>query len=153
MGSPYVIAYRGVFSFPLSPDEMWDVMEHTERFESWWGWLHQFRLEGDGLAAGSVLRGLVSPPVPYRMRVNVVIEEAARAVAVDAAVHGDLEGWARLRLSAEDSGTRAEVTWAVEMMQRPMRVAARLAHPLLQWGHDRVVEITVEGFKRHLATR
>ncbi len=29
------------------------------------------------------------------------------------------------------------------MMQRPMRVASRFGLPLLQWGHDRVVEMTL----------
>jgi hypothetical protein len=29
-------------------------------------------------------------------------------------------------------------------------VASRFGHPLLQWGHDRVVEITVAGFRRRL---
>jgi len=43
------------------------------------------------------------------------------------------------------------VTWSIEMMQRPMRMAARLAHPLMRWGHDRVVETTVAGYRRHLA--
>jgi hypothetical protein len=37
------------------------------------------------------------------------------------------------------------------MMQRPMRLAARVAYPLLRWGHDRVVEATVAGFRRQLA--
>jgi hypothetical protein len=36
------------------------------------------------------------------------------------------------------------------MMQRPMRVAARVASPVLRWGHDRVVDATVAGFRRHL---
>jgi len=35
-------------------------------------------------------------------------------------------------------------------MQRPMRVAARVAYPVLRWGHDRVVDATVAGFRRHL---
>jgi hypothetical protein len=33
-----------------------------------------------------------------------------------------------------------------------MRVASRVAHPLLQWGHDRVVDVTVARFRRFLAT-
>jgi hypothetical protein len=36
------------------------------------------------------------------------------------------------------------------MMQRPMRIAARVAHPILCWGHDRVVEATVQSFSRVL---
>lgn len=150
VASPYVIEYRGAFSFALSPEEMWDAIEHSERFEGWWGWLREFRLEGGGLQRGAVLRGLVSPPVPYQMRVHVVIDEANRPLAIDATVHGDLEGVARLRLRPEETGSRVEAAWTVEMMQRPMRLAARFAHPLLRWGHDRVVESTVAGFRRHV---
>jgi hypothetical protein len=42
------------------------------------------------------------------------------------------------------------IGWDVEMMQRRMRMAARVARPLLQWGHDRVVEAAVRGFRRQL---
>jgi hypothetical protein len=31
-----------------------------------------------------------------------------------------------------------------------MRLASRFGHPLLKWGHDRVVESTVAGFRRRL---
>jgi hypothetical protein len=39
------------------------------------------------------------------------------------------------------------------MMQRPMRLASRFGRPLLQWGHDRVVESTVDGFRHRLESR
>jgi hypothetical protein len=31
-------------------------------------------------------------------------------------------------------------------------MAARLAHPALRWGHDRVVEATVRSFRHHLTS-
>jgi carbon monoxide dehydrogenase subunit G len=145
-----VIDYQGTFDFELSPEAMWDALEHSERFEGWWPWLHEFRLDGDHLEAGSVLRGLVSPPVPYEMRVRVLLGRCTRPQQIDATVTGDLEGDAHLALEPRGSGTRADVTWSVEMKQRPMRIAARLASPLLRWGHDRVVEATVNGFRRNL---
>jgi hypothetical protein len=148
--SPYVIDYRGTFDFALPPEAMWNVLEHSERFEGWWGWLHEFRLVGGGLRAGSVLKGLVSPPVPYEMRVDVLLDACTRPEQIDASISGDLVGDAHLHLAPDGSGTRADVAWTVEMTQRPMRVAARLAPPLLRWGHDRVVEATVNGFRRNL---
>jgi len=36
------------------------------------------------------------------------------------------------------------------MMQAPMRSVARFAHPLLRWGHDRVVDATVSSFRRQV---
>lgn len=144
--SPYVISYRGRFAFDLAPRHVWSTIEHTERFEAWWPWLRQVRLDGAGLEDGAELHGLVSPPVPYQMRVRVVLDRCVAPHRIDATVHGDLEGEARLVLDPGGpdgtGGTEAEVSWTIEMMQRPMRLAARVAHPLLRWGHDRVVEAT-----------
>ncbi|MDQ6613338.1 MAG: hypothetical protein M3083_00850 [Actinomycetota bacterium] len=80
-------------------------------------------------------------------------------MVIDAAIHGDLEGRARLKLSPqpppredEGLGTVVSVSWTIEMMQRPMRLAARLGFPLLRWGHDRVVDATVRGFRSQIET-
>jgi hypothetical protein len=149
--SPYVIEYSERFSFPVTPDVFWSVLEDSGRFESWWGWLTDFRVEGDGLRLGSVLSGVVTPPLPYRMQLRVVVVGCAPRESLDAEVHGDLEGHARLSLEPDGNETVAAVTWTVEMQQRSMRLGARVAAPLLRWGHDRVVELTVASFRRHLS--
>jgi len=152
VGSP-VITYQAEHRFPVRPELLWGELERTDEFEQWWQWLGDLQFEGDGLVPGSVLRGVVSPPVPYRMRVEVVLVSAVRASTIDAEIHGDLDGWARLVFHDEPGGTLVAVAWSVEMLQRPMRIAARVGLPILQWGHDRVVDVTVAGFRRHLATR
>ncbi len=150
VASPYVIEYSGSFLFPVPPEALWSAIEEMEHFEGWWSWLSDFQLDGPGLQAGSVLRGVVSPPVPYRMTVRVQLDRCEPARRVEATVHGDLEGPARLTLEPTADGTRADVSWRIEMTQRRMRVASLLAGPLLRWGHDRVVEMTVRGFRRQL---
>jgi len=149
--SPYVIEYRGSFHLDPEPSQVWAVISRLDRFENWWGWLREFEVEGDGLRSGSVLRGVVVPPLSYHMRLEVVLDTCTRPRQIDATVHGDLRGAARLDFATDAGGTRATVSWTIEMMQRPMRLAARMAHPLLRWGHDRVVYATVEGFRRTLA--
>ena len=150
--SPYVVDYRGRFAFPLPPRALWDEIERLDRFERWWSWLGDFAVEGEGLRAGTVLRGTVAPPLPYRMRLAVRLVDCEPPRRIEASVLGDLEGPARLTLApAADGGTHVDVAWRVEMRQPVMRVAARVAHPLLRWGHDRVVEATAAGFRRHLA--
>ena len=149
--APPVIEYRRVHHFAASASEVWTAIGRVDQFERWWPWLDQFRLEGNGLVTGSVLYGVVSPPVPYRMRIEVELVRCVPARAIDAVVRGDLLGDARLRLRPGGAGTEAEVAWSVEMMQRPMRLASVFTRPILQWGHDRVVDTTVNGFKRHLA--
>jgi len=150
--APPVIEYRHEFDFAVTPVELWAAIEDAEAFESWWPWLRDFTIEGGSLRTGSVLRGAVVPPLPYRMRLEVELVRCRRPSLIDALVHGDLEGDAHLRFRRIGGGTRAEVDWRLEMMQRPMRIASRVAHPLLVRAHDVVVEVTVSGFRRHLAT-
>jgi carbon monoxide dehydrogenase subunit G len=145
-----VIQYRRAFEFASTPQELWDAIQEVDRFEAWWPWLEEFRLEGDALQAGSVLYGVVAPPLPYRMRIQVELTHSEAPREIDALIHGDLEGVARIEIRPSGAGSTAEVAWTVEMMQRPMRLACRFGRPLLQWGHDRVVESTVAGFRRRL---
>ena len=146
--------YAGRFAFPVAPLELWSAIERTDQFERWWSWLGNLRMDGEGLRPGSVLRGTVAPPVPYRMNVAVELNRCEPGELIDAAVTGDLAGDAHLRLEPAGAvSTVAEVAWSLEMKQLPMRVAARFAYPLLRWGHDRVVEATVAGFRRQLASR
>jgi carbon monoxide dehydrogenase subunit G len=149
--APPVIDYTGSFHLALPPGLVWSAIEKVDRFEVWWPWLSEFRLDGpgSGLRPGRVLHGVVAPPVPYRMRIDVELLACVRPRSIEARVSGDLRGPARLRLGKEGDGTRAEVAWTIEMMQLPMRLASRFGHPLLRWGHDRVVETTVAGFGRH----
>jgi carbon monoxide dehydrogenase subunit G len=148
---PYVIEYEGAFHLDLPPNEVWAIISRTDHFEDWWSWLRELQVEGKALESGSVLRGVVVPPLPYRMRLEVVLEECVMPNRIDAVVSGDLEGNASLTFTPDGGGTQATVGWTIEMMQGPMRLAARLAHPLLRWGHDLVVQATVEGFRRTLA--
>ena len=149
--SPYVIDYSETFSFPVAPSELWSAIEHFDSFELWWGWLSDFSLDGGTLVKGAVLHGTVNPPLPYRMKVRVELEECDPPHSIDASVHGDLEGRARLQLRPNREGAQAEVSWTIEMTQKAMRLTALVAHPMLRWGHDRVVEATVRGFRRQMA--
>jgi uncharacterized protein YndB with AHSA1/START domain len=145
-----VISYRRDYYFGLPPDRLWERIGEVDQFEGWWPWLSEFRLDGDGLSEGSVLRGVVSPPLPYRMRLEIELRHCERPRAIDATVRGDLTGEATLRMRPEHAGSRVEVAWTIEMRQPVMRLAFRLGRPLMQWGHDRVVEVTVAGFRRRI---
>jgi carbon monoxide dehydrogenase subunit G len=150
--SAYVIEYDRTFVFPVPVAELWARLVQVDRFSSWWSWLREFSVEGNGLEPGTVLHGIVVPPIPYHMRLDVVLDECVPERRITASVHGDLEGTARLTFDGDDAEARAHATWTIEMMQRPMRVAARFAYPLLRWGHDRVVDATVDGFARELVS-
>ena len=120
----------GRFDFDVPPEAIWRSIEHCERFEGWWAWLREFRLDGPGLEAGAVLarRGVPARPLrdagpggarPLRPPHGHRRHRARRP-------RGRRPPRARAR---RGGGTVAEVAWTVEMMQRPMRMAARVAHP------------------------
>src|SRR6266566_738424 len=142
------IEYDGAFWFPVTPDQLWVTVERFDQFESWWRWLRNFRADEAGLVAGNVLHGTVVPPVPYQLRLDVRLQRCCRPRSVDAKIDGDLSGWGMLRLEDANDGTRVAVAWSLEMRSTPLRVAARVAYPLMRWGHDRVVDMAVAGFQR-----
>ncbi len=146
-----VINYQHSYEFPLPPEGIWDALEEVDQFALWWPWLEDFRLEGDSLATGTVLHGVVAPPLPYRMHLQIELTRCEKPGIIEALVHRDLEGEASIALCSQGVGTHVEVAWTVEMMQRPMRLADRMAHPVLKRGHDRVVENTVAEFRRRLS--
>jgi carbon monoxide dehydrogenase subunit G len=146
--SPYVFEYAETFMFAATPERVWDVLERFETLAATWPWLRELRVEGAGLQRGTVVRGVVTPPLPYRMRLVVVLDECAPESCIKASVHGDLEGWAHIVFTGDGAQTRADATWTIEMTQPAMRVAARLAPRVLRWGHDRVVAATVNALRR-----
>jgi hypothetical protein len=142
------IEYEASFWFPVPPPRMWTIIERFDLFQSWWAWLADFWADDAGLAGGNVLHGTVVPPVPYRLRLEVRLERCERPRVIEATIGGDLRGRAAVRLAAAGSGTRADVAWSLQLHSAPLRVAAHVAYPLMCWGHDRVVDMAVAGFRR-----
>jgi len=148
-----VIDYAGTFSFPIPPAELWRVISRFDAFQSWWPWLHELEVEGAGLVEGTQLRGTVMPPLPYHLHMVVTFEHCEESRLVEATVSGDLRGQARLDVEAVGEGSDVRLSWSLEMVREPLRTASRVAHPVVRWGHDRVVEWAVEGFSRTPTTQ
>jgi uncharacterized protein YndB with AHSA1/START domain len=145
-----VVSYRNDYEFPQSPERIWDALEGVDQFTLWWPWLEEFELKGGALVTGAVLSGVVAPPLPYRMRIEIELTQCKKPRIIEALVHRDLEGEASISLCSHGVGTHVEVAWTLEMMQRPMRLVDRMAHPMLKRGHDHVVENTVAEFRSRL---
>ena len=138
-----MFTYRRSHRFALTPDQLWDRIDQFDQFERWWPWLTELQIEGSGLTTGTILQGVVNPPLPYRMRLRIELVECVRPRSIDATVGGDLSGGARLRLRPEGGGTSVEAAWTIDVRHQAMRVVGRIGRPVLQWGQDRVVEMTL----------
>ncbi len=146
-----VIRFTRDFWFPLSPSRMWETIDDFDRYPTWWRWLRDFspRPEGSGLTEGTELTGTVVPPVPYRLSLRVTLDRCLPPVRIEASIDGDLVGNAVLQLAQDGDGTSATVAWTLRFASRPLRLAARIAFPVMQWGHDQVVVAAAAGFRRH----
>ena len=146
------VDFEGDFWFPVPPDRLWTVIERFDLFESWWRWLREFQADRAGLVAGNALHGTVVPPVPWRLRIDIRLQRCDRARSVQASVGGDLSGRALLRMEDADGGTQVAMAWSLEMHSVALRVASRLNYSMMRWGHDRVVDMAVAGFRQRALT-
>ena len=103
----YVVEDARTFTFNATPEQVWAVLECFESLAAGWRWLRELRIDGPGLARGTVVRGVVAPPLPYRMRLEVILDDCVPERCIDASVHGDLEGVARIAFEGDDTDARA----------------------------------------------
>jgi hypothetical protein len=132
------------WSFAVSPDELWTTLEQTDHYREWWPWLREFHVKGsragDGLVTGAVASLLIQAPLPYQLRCTIHVDEAVTAQKLVTRVSGDLQGPARLELSATPGGTEARLAWTLNVRSALLRPLATVARPALSWAHDRIVE-------------
>jgi carbon monoxide dehydrogenase subunit G len=150
MADDHRLEHDGRYVLPADVDEIWARVSDVERFPDWWPWLEDFRVEGDGIVTGSVLRGAVCPPLPYDLAVAVHLDEVVEAERVLAHLRGDLAGDAQLHLDDHADGCEVTIRWSVEVTRPGLRLATQMARPAAEWGHDRVVSATVRSFEQVL---
>jgi hypothetical protein len=139
--------YDRTFDFDVERDVLWDALNDTDRYPSFWPWLRRF--DAPGLIEGAVAHCAVRAPLPYTLEFSVHVQSVEPGRAVDTQVRGDLAGPARLFVAPDgrDRST-ARLAWEVELRLPMLSLASRVARPVLVWAHDQVVATGVEGFRR-----
>lgn len=130
----------------MGPEALWEVLSKPDRFREWWPWLRT--VESEGFVPGTRSRCVVQAPLLYRLRFDVDIVHVVPRRRVDARVSGDLEGSARLELADHPEGCEARVWWEVVLRNRRLGAASRVARPVMEWGHDWVIDTGVRQFRR-----
>ena len=130
--------------FDVAPGELWAALADTGSYGHGWPWLEGF--EGPPLAEGSRTECVIRPPLPYSVRVTLEAVEVVPGSLVVARVSGDLLGDARLGIGPDHGGSVLRLAWDVEVVRPLLRVFDRVARPVLQWGHDWVIDRGVGQF-------
>ena len=135
------------WDFPVPPGELWNVLSRTQDYRTWFSWLRSIDAS-DGRAQGATARCVIGPPVPYLLRVTIRVVALVPGRTIATEVDGDLRGPARLEIEEAEAGSRARLVWALTVSRPVLQVAARLARPLMQRGHDWCVDTGVAQFRR-----
>lgn len=133
------------FVLPVPPAALWAHVSRVEQFQDWWPWLRRF--EGRALAADQSWRCTVQPPLPYQVRFRIDLDEVEAPVSAQARVSGDIEGWARLAIDPHPEGSDLRLLADLAPSNGFLRVAGRLAAPLVRFGHDWVLDVAVRQFR------
>lgn len=148
MPAPFATDRTYRFDVPL--DVLWSALADTGSYTRWFPWLDAGRL--GPLEAGTIAAVVVRPPLPYRLAIDVHLDEVVPRVRIVARVTGDLVGPASLDVGAAGStASTARLRWSLALHRRHLLLAERFARPALQVGHDAVVAIGVRRFRQAVA--
>lgn len=144
------MAHRGVERFSLPPNELWIELTDAHRFERWWSWLRDLRLEPDRVETGTTMTFSIVSPLPYQMHCVVDFVEVVDHQRIRTVVAGDLRGWADLEIEPRDGGSEIVLEWELEPTQTPMRLLVRAARPLIMRTKDWAIDIALNAFRRNV---
>lgn len=148
--SRFQVPFERTFVFDGSPGDLWDAIALLARRNDFDERLFHYELDGRPLETGSTVDVEVTPPLPYRVRLQIQFSESIRPSEIEIAIRGDVDGVGSVRLLPCGGKTLVTATWTVELVQPAMRTAARVAYPLVVWGQDLAVDAIVRAFRRQL---
>jgi hypothetical protein len=134
------------FRFDAERAVVWAAVASVDRYQEWWPWLRDF--DGAALREGERWRCQIRPPLPYRLRFDVVLVQVLEHQLVQARVEGDITGWARLTAVDRGSGCEVRLMSTLSPTNRTLRLLSRVARPVVTFGHDRVLETGASAFRR-----
>jgi len=133
--------------FDVAADRFWDRIAATDEYATWWPWLREFEA-GDGLVAGERWRCRVAPPLPYSVRFDLTIVRIDGGRSIDATVSGDIEGDARLTVAERSAGCSVALASELRPVDPLLRTFARVARPMVVFGHDWILDEGLRQFVR-----
>jgi hypothetical protein len=144
--APAPFLFDRSWEFEVPPKQLWSLLSDTSAYSGWWPWLQAF--EPVPLEPGTSTRCSIGPPLPYMLAVTIAVIDVIPERSVAVAVTGDVAGPACLDIEPTASGSSARLVWELEVRRPMLRLAASVARPMLQWGHEWVVSNGVEQFRR-----
>ncbi|GAA4804304.1 SRPBCC family protein [Nocardioides caeni] len=138
--------FADTWEVAASVDEVAGVLTDLEHYPRWWPQVRAVAKLGPDTAWVRCRSTL-----PYTL--DLVLDAVSReAPVVEVALSGDLEGFARFTLTAEDDGTRLDFAQEVTVRGR-LALASYVLRPVLEWNHRRMMTGCRTGLTEWLSQR
>ena len=134
------------YRFDLEPEVLWASLVRVEDYRGWWPWLRGF--DATAFAEGERWTCVVQPPLPYVLRFVITLEEVEPVRFVTATISGDITGHAALDLAATNDGSELRLVSSLAPSNALLRGIARVAPPMVRFGHDWVLDAGLRQFRR-----
>ena len=136
------------YRFALAPDALWAGIGEVGWYRRWWPWLRSF--DGRAVRTGEVWSCVVQPPLPYVVRFDLTLDEVVEARFVRATAVGDITGAATIEIRGVEEGSELRLQSSLAPRSDLLRLVAVVARPLVERGHDWVLDTGARQFRRAL---
>ena len=138
--------FRAIWRVPSAPRDVRAALHDFDGWTRWWPEIRESRRIDEDRA---IVR--VRSVLPYDLYLLLARRRDTPTV-LEAAIDGDLLGFARFRLRPDGSGaTRMLFEQEVEARKALMRALAPVARPLFRWNHARMMRSGERGLARFVA--
>jgi len=132
------------YRFAVPPADLWSAVARPDRFQQWWPWLRRF--DGSVVAPLEVWSCAVHPPLSFPVRFAVLLDHVDAPHEATATLSGDVTGTAALTIAADGPGSEARLVARLAPGNGFLRLASRIARPIVRLGHDWVLDSAVRQF-------
>ncbi len=132
------------YTFAVGPEQFWALIADVDSYREWWPWLRSF--DARGLDTGERWQCTVQPPLPYRVRFTVALDEIVVSSSISSTISGDIVGVARLDIAPRDDGCEIRLRSELGPDNRVLRLVAATARPLMSFGHNWVLDTGAQQF-------
>ena len=146
----YRLSTQWRFDAPLHA--VWNAIADADRWSLWWPGVASVVLApGDAQGLGALRRCTCRGALPLRLRFDARVTRLEPPSLIEGRTCGDLQGLGRCQLRHAQGQTLVRFDWQVRTTGFWLNRLAPLAHALLRWNHDRLMQAGGRGLERYLA--